>query len=250
VINIVFDNVHFFRDNPNVPSDLEQMPTLLKFLESNGTVLSNMHTPLIAHTAEDSLAIYSGLYGDRHGQPVSNTYKSYKADGTTEPDTSFVYWTSPVINNITKAPSTANPQPSMVYSPTVPAANTPPGQIAPEPWVAFNKAGCSFGAFSTANMVLENNGDIGTVFGTPAPSPAPYANNQQAFIGEAVHCGLGDTTCQNATGAVTDNPPPANNPGTSSYKALFGQKFVQPLVTAHADAPKPYRVADNAGNLV
>ena len=60
VINITFDNVHFFRDNPNVPSDLEQMPTLLHFLESNGTVLSNMHTPLIAHTAEDSLAIYSG----------------------------------------------------------------------------------------------------------------------------------------------------------------------------------------------
>src|SRR6516164_10483063 len=42
VINIVFDNVHFSRDNPNVPSDLEQMPTLMNFLEKNGTVLSNM----------------------------------------------------------------------------------------------------------------------------------------------------------------------------------------------------------------
>ncbi len=60
VIEITFDNVHFFRDNPNLPSDLEQMPTLLHFLESNGTVLSNMHTPLIAHTAEDSLAISTG----------------------------------------------------------------------------------------------------------------------------------------------------------------------------------------------
>ena len=29
VISLVFDNVHFFRDNPNVPSDLEQMPHLL-----------------------------------------------------------------------------------------------------------------------------------------------------------------------------------------------------------------------------
>src|SRR4029077_20041867 len=65
VISIVFDNVHFFRDNPNVPSDLEQMPHLLSFLESNGTVFSNSHTPLIAHTANDSLAIYTGLYGDR-----------------------------------------------------------------------------------------------------------------------------------------------------------------------------------------
>src|SRR6266550_1129725 len=58
VISIVFDNVHFFGDNPNVPSDLEQMPHLLNFLESNGTVLSNVHTPLIAHTADDSLTIY------------------------------------------------------------------------------------------------------------------------------------------------------------------------------------------------
>jgi hypothetical protein len=250
VINLTFDNVHFFRDNPNVPSDLEQMPSLMRFLQSNGVVMSNMHTPLIAHTAEDSLAIYSGLYGDRHGQPVSNTYKSYKSDGTTEPDTSFVYWTSPVINNTSKTPSTVNPQPSMVYSPTVPAANTAPGQIAPEPWVAFNKAGCSFGAFSTANMVLENNGDIPTVFGSPAPSPAPYFNTTSAFIGEAVHCGLGDTKCEQASGAVVDNPPPANNPGTTTYKALFGHKFVQPMVTANATAPSPYRVADAAGNLV
>jgi hypothetical protein len=27
VIQIIFDNVHFRRDNPNVPSDREQMPT-------------------------------------------------------------------------------------------------------------------------------------------------------------------------------------------------------------------------------
>src|ERR1700759_5476483 len=54
VIHITFDNVHFFRDNPNVPSDLEQMPTLLHFLEDNGTLNSNNHTPLIAHTGDDS----------------------------------------------------------------------------------------------------------------------------------------------------------------------------------------------------
>jgi len=32
VVYIQFDNVHFRRDNPNVPSDLEQMPNLLNFL--------------------------------------------------------------------------------------------------------------------------------------------------------------------------------------------------------------------------
>ena len=85
VISLVFDNVHFSRDNPNVPSDLEQMPHLLNFLKSNGTVFSNTHTPLIAHTADDSLTIYTGLYGDRHGQPVSNSYKTYNPDGTHRP---------------------------------------------------------------------------------------------------------------------------------------------------------------------
>src|ERR1022692_3914002 len=53
VVQIGFDNVHFFRDNPNVPSDLQMMPNLLNFFESNGTFLSNNHTPLIAHTADD-----------------------------------------------------------------------------------------------------------------------------------------------------------------------------------------------------
>src|SRR5579875_2534442 len=50
VIYIQFDNVHLMRDNPNVPSDLEQMPHLLDFIEGKGVTLSNNHTPLIAHT--------------------------------------------------------------------------------------------------------------------------------------------------------------------------------------------------------
>src|SRR5438105_9599162 len=54
VIYLQFDNVHFDRDNPNVPSDLEQMPHLLNFLTSNGTLLTQLHTPLIAHTAGTS----------------------------------------------------------------------------------------------------------------------------------------------------------------------------------------------------
>ena len=250
VINLTFDNVHFFRDNPNVPSDLEQMPTLYRFLRENGTVLSNMHTPLIAHTAEDSLAIYSGLYGDRHGQPVSNSYKTYRPDGSTESDSSFVYWNSPVITG-GKA-STNDPAPSMVYSPTVPARDTAPTQTAPEPWVAFNKAGCSVGAFSSANMVLENAGDIPTAFqADPSKAdPSGYANTTSAFIGEAIHCGVGDSTCEQAPDAVTDTPPAANRPGTATFKALFGHKYVAPVLAAGAHAPAGYRVTDQAGNLV
>ena len=47
-------------------------------------MLSNNHTPLIAHTAEDSLAIYTGLYGDRHGMPISNSYRTWNPNGTVE----------------------------------------------------------------------------------------------------------------------------------------------------------------------
>src|SRR3984893_9198947 len=53
VIHLQFDNVHLRRDNPNVPSDLEQMPNLLNFLLANGTVSGNHFTPLISHTAQD-----------------------------------------------------------------------------------------------------------------------------------------------------------------------------------------------------
>ena len=36
VVYVEFDNVHFTRDNPNVPSDLEQIPNLLNFIKQTG----------------------------------------------------------------------------------------------------------------------------------------------------------------------------------------------------------------------
>jgi hypothetical protein len=97
VIYIQFDNVHFTRDNPNVPSDLEQMPHLLNFFVNNGTFSSNHHTPLISHTADDIITSLTGVYGERHGQPVSNSFNYFNP---AEPDglgstftTSFTYWT-------------------------------------------------------------------------------------------------------------------------------------------------------------
>jgi hypothetical protein len=73
VVELTFDNVHYFRDNPNVPSDLELMPNLLNFFTGNGTFLSNSHTPLIAHTADDLLTTWTGLYGDRQAGPTRST---------------------------------------------------------------------------------------------------------------------------------------------------------------------------------
>src|SRR6201986_5578315 len=127
VVTLVFDNVHYFRDNPNVPSDLEQIPNLLNFFTSNGSFLSNNHTPLIAHTADDILTTFTGLYGDRHGMPISNSYQAYNTDGpggrfnTTDLAGSFAYWTDPVFD--TKNPPSAghDTNPSMVYAPVPPA---------------------------------------------------------------------------------------------------------------------------------
>src|SRR3981081_3129182 len=77
VITITFDNTHFKRDRPNVPSDLEQMPHLLNFLNSNGTVLTNHHTPLISHTPPAPPPSLAGVYAHLHGARVSNSFRYY-----------------------------------------------------------------------------------------------------------------------------------------------------------------------------
>jgi hypothetical protein len=270
VINIVFDNVHFARDNPNVPSDLEQMPHLLEFLKSNGTVFSNTHTPLIAHTADDSLTIYTGLYGDRHGQPVSNSYRTYNPDGSTDPATSFTYWTSPVVD--TKSPPSAghDATPSMVYSDHVPARIGDTRRITPAPWVPFTRAGCTVANFSTANMVLENAaGDLPTVFGADSPEvaqfnadPDPFKDKEIAdYIGEAIHCAKNDPICANAQavkeGQTTSSPTavpdllPTEPSGYNGYQALFGGRYVAPQIGGGANVVhNGYRVTDANGNLV
>ena len=82
VIYIQFDNVHFTRDNPNVPSDLEQMPHLLNFIRDNGTLITHEHTPLISHTSVDILTSLTGLYGDHQGMQIGNSFEYYGPDGT------------------------------------------------------------------------------------------------------------------------------------------------------------------------
>jgi predicted transcriptional regulator len=271
VISLVFDNVHFSRDNPNVPSDLEQMPHLLNFLKSNGTVLSNTHTPLIAHTADDSLSIYTGLYGDRHGQPLTNSYKTYNPDGSTHPAASFAYWTSPVVDTAASPAPGHDTTPTMVYSPTSPATPGATGRQTPAPWVPFTRAGCSVGDFSTANMVLENTRqDLNTVFGPSSPEVAQLNADPDSFkdpevadyIGVAVHCAQGDTVCANAHavkyGQSMASPTasldllPTEPGGYNGYQALFGARYVSPQLGAGTPnvSHNGYAVTDAAGNLV
>src|SRR6267378_2519353 len=146
VIAVTFDNTHFTRDNPNVPSDLEQMPHLLNFIQNNGTLLSNHHTPLIAHTATDILTTLTGVYGDRHGVPISNSFRYFNPNGTSNTGVSFAYWTDPIFD-----PSNPPHQTDNTYN-----MLTASGLNAPAPWVSYTRAGCNFGGVATANMVLEN----------------------------------------------------------------------------------------------
>src|SRR5262249_8797283 len=253
VINIVFDNVHFARDNPNVPSDLEQMPHLLNFLKNNGTVFSNSHTPLIAHTANDSLTIYTGLYGDRHGQGLSNSYRTYNPDGSTDPAASFTYWTSPIIDTTTNPPfvNPVDKTPSMVFGDT--------GKVTPAPWVPFTRAGCTVGDFSTANMVLENpTVDVPTVFGANSPeaqetaaNPDPFKDVQVAkYVGEAIHCAQGAAICSSSSRPLDDMLPDEPG-GYTGFQAPFGAQSIAPAAGGGANQfHDGYRVTDASGTLV
>src|SRR6266550_467796 len=166
VIYIQFDNTHFRRDNPDVPSDLEQMPHLLNFIQGNGTLLGNDHTALISHTATGILTSLTGVYPDRMGQPVSNSFRYFKTDGTIRTGVSFAYWTAPLFD---PAGSTTDTTPEMINE---------NGKIAPAPWVPFTRAGCDFGAVATANTILENTViDIPTVFGAGSPEAMEVASN-------------------------------------------------------------------------
>src|SRR6266567_8253807 len=128
IVHLQFDNVHLRRDNPNVPSDLEQMPNLLNFLENNGTVLTNHHTPLISHTANDILTSFTGVYPDRHGVPVANSFRYFNPDGTSNPGVSFAYWTSPIYDY-----STSTPTDTTLNMLTAAGKNTP------APWVPYTR---------------------------------------------------------------------------------------------------------------
>jgi hypothetical protein len=82
VIYIQLDNVHFRRDNPNVSSALEQIPNLLAFITDGGVLMTNLHTPLKSHTADDIITSLTGVYGARHGQPISNSFGWFTLPGS------------------------------------------------------------------------------------------------------------------------------------------------------------------------
>ncbi len=214
VVNIVFDNVHLRRDNPNVPSDLEQMPNLLNFLQGKGVINGNHHTPLISHTADDILTGLTGVYGDRHGSPVSNSFGIFKADNSsTVFQTSFVYWTT----------TTAQSHPEAGEN--LPVLVNENGKNAPAPWTAYTRAGCDVGAFSLNGLAIENKTDIANIFGSTVASTAAT----QDYEGIAIHCSKGSALCNNSF-AKSDLLPDEPG-GYTGFSALYGNINVQPVIS-------------------
>ncbi len=223
VIYLQFDNVHLRRNLSSVPSDLQQMPHLLNFIRSNGTLLTNDHTVLISHTANGILSALTGVYSDRQGQSVANSFRYYKPDGTSGLGVSFAYWTDSVFDPNTTTPTDQSY--NMI---------TADGRNAPAPWVPFTRAGCNWGGASTANAVLENIGpDVPKVFGSGSPEAAEVAANPgQAFadfVGVAIHCARDNALCSPANHGRPDLLPDEPG-GYSGFNALFGHKYVAPQI--------------------
>jgi hypothetical protein len=229
VIYIQFDNVHYTRDNPNVPSDLEQMPNLLNFITGNGTLISREHTPLIAHTADDIVTSETGLYGSNQGMPIANEYNYYTPSGSTDTAGSFAYWTDPIVdyNTATSAP-VGDSNHTLI---------TAQGKNTPAPWVPYTRAGCDFGSVAAADTELENTlPDIPLVYGANSAAAREAENPKLAnkasadYMGLSVHCAQGSASCGAAHGGVADLLPDEPG-GYSGYNALFGNKVIQPVIS-------------------
>src|SRR5580765_318003 len=247
VIYVQFDNTHFKRDNQNVASDLEQMPHLLNFIRGNGTLMTNDHTVLISHTATGILSSLTGVYPDRMGQPVSNSFRYFTPSGTTRTGVAFAYWTAPLFD------PAGPPFPPAGQTDLTPEMINENGKVAPAPWVPYTRAGCDVGQVATANTVLENTGiDVATVFGSGSPeaiqaagdSPGTPATQTFAdYVGIGVHCAQGSNIC-----AASPRPRPdllADEPGGyNGYQGLFGAKYVNPVIKTNGP------MTDLDGNVI
>ena len=247
VIQIQFDNVHLTRDNPNVPSDLEQMPNLFTFLKGDGVVLANTHDDLV-HTATNFISNQTGLYPDRTDITQSNSFTYYDATGATHPGVSFAYWTDPLYDPTGKPADTRY---NIDYTANRAAVPNTTNVNAPAPWVPYTRAGCNVGDVGMSNTVLENiTTDIPTVFGASSPQAAEAAANPAKatadVVGLAVHCAAGSPICATGqTDALPDEPG-----GYHGYQALFGNAQIQPVTNPSGPIPAldGTTIADSHGN--
>ena len=266
--------MHFFRDNPNVPSDLEMMPNLLNFIEGNGTLLSNNHTPLIAHTADDILTTLTGLYGDRQGMPISNSYQTYNPDGTTDPAGSFAYWTDPVFDTASHAERRAT-TPTRPWSTRRP--RRPPRPRRPSRTRSPRRRGCrSPGPGCDVGRRRHGEHGAGEHRGghpqgvrrrtrprrsSSPPTRTPFKDAETAdYVGVAVHCAQGSAFCANAQGVkfgqTTPSPHrrrptccPTSPAATPATRRCSAHRYVAPQLGAGTPnlTHNGYQVTNAAG---
>src|SRR4051794_5980578 len=234
VIYLQFDNTHLFRDRAQFASDLELMPNLKNFLEDNGTLSDNEHTILISHTAGGILSSLTGLYPDRHGQAVSNSYGYFRPNGSVGFSSSFKYWTDTTDGG---NPATSPPTASADTSPNMVNGDSGSLKITPAPWVPWARAGCDVGNVSTANAVLENNNAI-TFAAGPTTLSAPAA------IG-ATNIKVGSVNGFTAGMAITIDAGSNLEPATimtvgTAGAAGTGITLTGPLTNAHASGVTVY----------
>ncbi|TWE11857.1 hypothetical protein [Rudaeicoccus suwonensis] len=228
VVQVDFDNVHLTRDNPNVASDLEQMPALLNFMKSQGVLMTNTHDDLV-HTGTNMISDMTGLYPDRDAITQSNSGDYYDPSGATHPDSSFAYWTDSVYD---PSGGMTDQRYNMDYLPSRTQAAPKKSINVPAPWVPFTEAGCNVGEVGSPNTVLENTtSDVTKVFGAGSPQAAEAATNptkaQADMVGFAVHCAKTSRLCASGeTDALPDEPG-----GYAGYKALFGAAQIQPVIS-------------------
>ena len=276
VMEIFFDNVHFFRDNPNVPClTSRRCRPAEQFIEKNGTLLSNNHTPLIAHTADDSVTTYTGLYGDRAGMPMLERLPDLQRGR---------YDRSGRVVRVLDRPDVRRGEHSAPWSRHQPlhglfARPRPPHRHARSlrtrrprrrGCLSLVRAATSV-ASPSANMELENPSvDIPKVFGPNAPRPAASRRpgpvqrpgngrlhrsrdplRKRCIVcasAKAVKYGEATPTPSAVPDLLPDEPG-----GYDGYQVLFGSKYIAPG-PRRRDADdlthNGYEVTNAAGNLV
>ena len=260
VIYIQFDNTHFRRDNPQVPSDLEQMPHLLNFIRDNGTLFTNDHTVLISHTAGKG----SSLFADRRltpidmGQTVSNKLRAH-----IEHWRIFVPEYRSAIGPIPvrRRKNSADKVPNQTQN-----DHRHNGDNAPAPWVPYTRAGCDVGANRHCEhrarkhrnwldgasprrsgiplTATQAEADAARALpNTPANAKAK-AKPQTDFVGFALHCAQGSALC--ASGGTHDVAVKAEPNGYSGFKGLFGARRTE--VPFKPGSQRIHRSTDLLGN--
>ena len=233
VIYLQFDNTHLPPRPPEraLRPRADAAPAELH-AASNGT-LTNDHTILISHTAGGILTSLTGLYPDRNGQTVSNSYRYFTPDGTTG-----LQRRVQVLDRPGRRPAGADdPLPNMVTD----AAEDDAGAVgAVHPRRLRLRRGRA--PRTPCSRTLGPDGDMTKVFGAGSPEwnearlergAGRHAPRQGADrlrrLRRPLRAGRRHLRRQRERASPTALPDEPG--GYTGFKGLFGAKYVNPAIT-------------------